>query len=297
MLSAIGRPSMARSLYDLVREGYKTSTAMTLREDYGINLNGELPEFPKLVLASNRRGAPLVVKLLRPGDATPFKARDIKTEIKMELDAVRMFGKAHEEKKLAIVPMKVLKVVTAPAQGRLPAREVDAIVLSKYSSPLARPSSQLFLEVILEQGRRIQEALAHIHAHHDPGRATVGFVHMDVKPANIFIDYNGDWFLADFGSMRDKGDTITSTTPGLHPKDLRGKEARPAYDFFMLGITLLMATDLAGDKKKRIREDPESPLSRSLIETRLAGLALESQDLSDLIRALLSADDTAWDPE
>ena len=61
-------------------------------------------------------------------------------------------------------------------------------VLSEYSS--------LFQSnVVLKGGKQILIALEYIHKK--------GYVHMDVKGSNIFIDYKtGDWVLGDYGARR-----------------------------------------------------------------------------------------------
>jgi serine/threonine protein kinase len=37
-------------------------------------------------------------------------------------------------------------------------------------------------------------------------------IHMDVRDANIFIDYNGDWVLGDFGSSKRPTKLVTTTS-------------------------------------------------------------------------------------
>jgi serine/threonine protein kinase len=47
---------------------------------------------------------------------------------------------------------------------------------------------------------------------------TSNFVHMDIKPSNIFYNEFGDYYLGDFGSACKIGGRITSTTEAFSPK-------------------------------------------------------------------------------
>ena len=79
--------------------------------------------------------------------------------------------------------------------------------------------------------RQMIMALSFIHDH--------GFAHMDVKPSNICINGEGDFILADLGSMALFGKHTKSTTPYV-PKDLQIPRMVSAIktDFWMLAMTL-----------------------------------------------------------
>ena len=95
----------------------------------------------------------------------------------------------------------------------------------------------------------------------------VGLAHMDVKPANIFVDMEGNFFLGDFGSIRSipsskspsspvaaaaagpslggpihTTSTSSNTTQTFLPTDLRLSsgiyEINSLHDYWMLGVTM-----------------------------------------------------------
>jgi serine/threonine-protein kinase len=70
-----------------------------------------------------------------------------------------------------------------------------------------------------------------------------GFVHCDVKPANILIHANGTVQVSDFGIAR-MTETTTSTMVGagtpayMAPEQVRGEDPTPQTDIYSLGIVL-----------------------------------------------------------
>lgn len=85
------------------------------------------------------------------------------------------------------------------------------------------------------------QGIYHLHAHE--------LVHMDIKPENIFIGYDGLCKLGDFGLVIDVSqdhdlDAIEGDPRYLAPEIMMGDFGCPA-DLFSLGMTLLeLATDL-----------------------------------------------------
>jgi len=71
----------------------------------------------------------------------------------------------------------------------------------------------------------------------------MGFVHCDIKPANIMMDKYGEVRLADFGIAR-MSDAATATMVGagtpayMAPEQIRGKDPVPQTDIYALGIVL-----------------------------------------------------------
>jgi len=90
------------------------------------------------------------------------------------------------------------------------------------------------------------EALAHVHAR--------GFVHRDVKPANILLEHGHRPRLADFGIARALDGTVYTATGAvagtaayLAPEQVRGEAVDPSVDVFALGLVLIEA--LTGERE------------------------------------------------
>ena len=82
------------------------------------------------------------------------------------------------------------------------------------------------LDAVIEVGRRLAEALAHLHRH--------GLIHRDVKPSNV-IFINGMAQLADIGLVAASGQRTYVGTEGFVPPEGPGT---PQADMYSLGMVL-----------------------------------------------------------
>jgi serine/threonine protein kinase len=94
--------------------------------------------------------------------------------------------------------------------------------------------------VVRRLGAHLGWALDHVHRS--------GYIHRDVKPANVLLDPDGSARLTDFGISRALDQTavttegcIVGTAAYLAPEQVRGEFVGPAADVFALGLVLLEA--------------------------------------------------------
>ena len=120
------------------------------------------------------------------------------------------------------------------------------LLMRKLERSLATvPELVLAEEELFARAQALETAVRHVHA--------VGFVHMDIKEGNVFVDADGAWWLGDFGSCVREGEPITSTTLGLCPRLAAWRRpgggggapvlARRCFDVHMLAGLLVRQLD------------------------------------------------------
>jgi serine/threonine-protein kinase len=202
---------------------------------------------------------------------------------------------------VAVKALKPTISTTSPFAGHL---EREAKALSELSHPnviqlfeFAKNERELYLvlehvdgkslaellarrktvrpEAVAALGAEIARGLTHVHSR--------GFVHRDVKPANILVSKTGDVKLVDFGiAQRERSaradepvsleDPAAFGTPAyLSPEQSLGELVDARSDLFSLGVVLYQMVagvrpfdgPEAGDGRtaaQRIRRDPAKPL-------------------------------------
>jgi len=109
---------------------------------------------------------------------------------------------------------------------------IDGVTLRKEIFQKEEPFS---LERTLEVMRAVCSALYYAHK--------LGFVHCDVKPANIMLQKNGNILVADFGISRmTEASTATMVGAGtpayMSPEQIMGSDPSPQMDIYALGVVL-----------------------------------------------------------
>ena len=99
------------------------------------------------------------------------------------------------------------------------------------------PDHRLPIREVLTIGEQVARALAHAHSY--------GIVHRDVKPANVWIDGDGNALLGDFGlavpldaSRITTEGLVVGTVAYLAPEQALGGAADPRADLYSLGALL-----------------------------------------------------------
>jgi len=100
---------------------------------------------------------------------------------------------------------------------------------------------------IVEQMLR---GLDYAHRRTDSDNRLLGIVHLDVKPANVLVSFEGEVKLADFGVARSRDahrvtEGISGTIPFMSPEQTRGEPVDLRSDVFSAGV--LLYTLLAGE--------------------------------------------------
>lgn len=265
-------PTRALDLYYEIKALPSTTTTAQVENESQIYLNGPLSaENINILIGSKSDKMPVVVKILVAANHTRLTFAQLsaacrkEAEVCMRLDLLKTT--------LPFVQSEVVNI------GELNGVSRQAIVMPTYVRTVA-DSARLWPASLIDGTLRIIQALEHMHG--------LNLVHMDVKGSNIFIDQGGNWFLGDFGSTRDIGEAVITTTPSFYPTNICGLPAHPKYDWFMLLVTILI--ELMPKKHewaKKLCETEAKIVTLPLVAQALQN-AITSVDVSKLLKPLLS---------
>ena len=252
ILSA-GSPDEARFWYEWARDLPLSPTRGRFRSATGYMLNGPSAFAANILLAYDQFGDEAMFKVMQSADCAEVVA------------ARAVSGGPH------LVACELRNAT------RDDGSDFCGLLMPRYGRSLATvPDFVLAEEHLLTRAQQLLAAVRHMHG--------VGFVHMDIKEANVFVGSGGTWWLGDFGSAVHEGAAITSTTRGLHPEleDWHLKPQLPAqrrFDFFMLAALLVRQLDAPRDRIafaapprtilmriQRVHSDPLRELLTSLFD-------------------------------
>jgi serine/threonine protein kinase len=133
---------------------------------------------------------------------------------------------------LALVPVRILKLSGHYVSMHSPCKALTCgILMPPYVCTLSDIPKPISESTALEIINRIGSALQFINQKK--------WLHGDVKPSNIFVDYHGDFWLGDYGSSLKLSDVMNYTggTPKYQINEFPVQSLK--FDLIGLGLSLL----------------------------------------------------------
>lgn len=133
-------------------------------------------------------------------------------------------------------------------------------------------------------------ALEYAHSRRDGSGRHLNIIHRDVSPSNIYISYDGEVKLGDFGIAKISSNPGTSVhgVKGkwsyMAPEQARGENLDARSDLFSLGVTLYELVTAS----KLFDEENEMKLLEAVRAARIPDLATVCPTLSPELRAILT---------
>ncbi len=153
---------------------------------------------------------------------------------------------------------------------------------------LARASGDFPLEMHLAVLTDVLAGLHHAHELRDLDGTPMAIVHRDVTPQNVFITYDGQIKVVDFGIAHAEG-RLTKTRPGLvkgkvaymAPEQARAETVDRRADVFAVGVML----DEAITGRRFWGEERDGAIMKALVAGRVPPLAADV-DIPPALRAI-----------
>jgi hypothetical protein len=259
---AVSDAEGAVHLYEFAKLLQGTRTQASFAAKLGITVGG--PLFPQhatsvmglLLSGTHDSGKSVIVKVLYAANAenaasATLEGKPLDAHV---CDALHLAPWDALEHPHYLVRAAAVCMTVEPAEARIFLRHWNcwAVVLPRYSATLGE-LAQLSLGAVAAGCARIRAALDFIHS--------CGFVHADVKSANVLVTHDGSWLLSDFGSCVRAAAPLTSTTEMFHVSVRLGSHddagravvvpATPALDWQLL-FCMLLVEAFKADWKQRL---------------------------------------------
>lgn len=121
--------------------------------------------------------------------------------------------------------------------------------LSRLFERLVEQQQRMPFDLVMWIGARVADGLSHAHRLTDENGKPLDVIHRDVSPQNVFVTYDGQVKLIDFGIAKAAG-RLAKTTLGrikgkfsyMAPEQVLGNDFDQRADLFALGATLYELT-------------------------------------------------------
>jgi serine/threonine protein kinase len=169
------------------------------------------------------------------------RAEEDEELVKMFVDEANLLARLHHP---AIV--RTIEVGVDNGQRFIAMELLQGMTLASIYEACVRRNLRLEPEIIAWIGARLAEGLQHAHDLRDDNGAPVNLIHRDVNPANVFVTFQGEIKLFDFGMAKTMMRTSAKTAPGvvkgklsyLAPEQIMQLPLDLRADVFGLGTTL-----------------------------------------------------------
>eukprot|EP00842_Homolaphlyctis_polyrhiza_P000207 jgi/Hompol1/1187/HPOL_005531-RA len=277
MMAAQGTPDLCASLYYAVNSLPSTATIDHIESQLHVSISSEVSlTQPNILYAMDFDAMRnILIKIIRVDSST---SSDTVTEHSTTANREDQVCKAVTKANIAgMVKCDVVRVsIQDTDQKTVSNSDLIAIKMRHYASSLAECSE--FPENLVKAGfERIFCALKEFHK--------LGWVHMDVKPANVFVGDHLEWDLGDFGSARRIGENVISWTELINPYTIRkGMEAIAAMD--MVQLCVLVAIELRKDQWSTELAGYQQHVQGNLVRERLC--EIKDEEFRSLVVELIA---------
>lgn len=271
LLAAAGNVDACVDLYRDVKALPATFTKAAILHDLNMSVNGPYLGFTMILTAIDlTSGRIYLIKLLRsPQFNRAIPGSAMRNAVDAEITACRTFSDAKIE---GLVDCEDIIIDVEHGRGiDVSPGTWQGLKMRHYHSNLTQLPK--LSERLLYRGfLRIKTALEAIHS--------MGFVHMDVKSDNIFVDEDGNWYLGDFGSVCSTDSANWTYTEVLNPYQLTQfiTQAIPSMDLVSLCVMIVVCLDTETWKERLC--DTTSTGSQRVEYGRISKSFSEIEDIS-----------------